>query len=249
LFDLSKPKPKPKLTAMMPELISKTEKSVHTKERILSASEQLVAKDGFDGVSLRDITAAAKVNLAAVHYHFGSKDGLIDALITRYIRPINLERLRLLDEIEAKHGEKPVPVEKVLEAFMRPLVDRLGVPGISAMLFFKMAGRCLSERGYRMPEALMHVYEQVGSRYVQALRRSLPGLPEETIYWRMHFVLGAVSHTLAHGEKVAIVSKGRASEEAPESVMRRLIAFSAAGLRAGVGESTAMDEKVATDLR
>lgn len=233
----------------MNTLVSKTEKSVNTKERILVASEELVARDGFDGVSLRDITAAAGVNLAAVHYHFGSKDGLVDALITRYIRPINLERLRLLDQIEAEFGERPVPVERVLEAFMRPLVDRLGIPGISAMLFFKMVGRCMSERGYRMPEALMPVYEQVGTRYVQALRRSLPEIPEEAIYWRMHFVLGAVAHTLAHGEKVSAVSKGRAGEATPESVMRRLIAFSAAGLRAGVGESSAMDEMVATDLR
>lgn len=234
---------------MMPELVSKTEKSVNTKERILAASEELVARDGFDGVSLRDITAAANVNLAAVHYHFGSKDGLVDALITRYIRPVNLERLRQLDEMEAKYGERPVPVEKILEAFMRPLIDRLGVPGISSMLFFKMAGRCMSERGYQMPEALMAVYEQVGTRYVQSLRRSLPEIPEETIYWRMHFVLGAVAHTLAHGEKVAVVSKGRSGEADPESVMRRLITFSAAGLRAGPGESTAMDERVATDLR
>ena len=233
----------------MNTLVSKTEKSVNTKEKILVASEELVARDGFDGVSLRDITAAAGVNLAAVHYHFGSKDGLVDALITRYIRPINLERLRLLDQIEAEFGERPVPVERVLEAFMRPLVDRLGIPGISAMLFFKMVGRCMSERGYRMPEALMPVYEQVGTRYVQALRRSLPEIPEETIYWRMHFVLGAVAHTLAHGEKVAAVSKGRSGDATPESVMRRLIVFSAAGLRAGVGESTAMDELVATDLR
>lgn len=233
----------------MNETVSKTEKSVNTKERILVAAEELVAHDGFDGVSLRDITAAARVNLAAVHYHFGSKDGLIDALITRYIRPINLERLRLLDEVESVYGERPVPVEKLLEAFMRPLLDRLGDSGISAMLFFKMVGRCMSERGYRLPDALMPVYEQIGVRFVQALRRSLPQISEDVLYWRMHFILGAVAHTLAHGEKVQVISKGRAADAEPERIMRRLIAFASAGLRTPIGEMSPMDELVATDLR
>jgi AcrR family transcriptional regulator len=233
----------------MNELVSKTEKSANTKERILVASEGLVGRDGFDGVSLRDITALAGVNLAAVHYHFGSKDGLIDALITRYVRPINLERLRLLDDVEAEYGERPVPVEVILEAFMRPLLDRLGIPGISALLFFKMVGRCMSERGYRLPDALMPVYEQIGVRYVQALRRSLPEISEDLLYWRMHFILGSVAHTLAHGEKVQMISKGRAADAEPARVMRRLIAFAAAGLRTPVSEASPMDELVATDLR
>ncbi len=220
-----------------------------TKERILLAAEELVAQEGFDRVSLRDITAAADVNLAAVHYHYGSKDGLIDALLTRYIRPINLDRLRLLEHAEAEFGEKPVPVERILEAFMRPMLDRLSHHGISAMLFFKMVGRCMSERSYRLPDALMPVFEQVAARYVQALRRTLPDVPEDVILWRMHFVFGSVAHTLAHAENLHKISLGRSGEVTPELVMKRLIAFTSAGLRAAVNEESGKDSVVATDLR
>lgn len=220
-----------------------------TKDRIIQAAEELVAREGFDRVSLRDITAAADVNLAAVHYHYGSKDGLIDALLTRYIRPINLDRLRLLEQAEAEFGEKPVPVERILEAFMRPMLDRLGEHGISAMLFFKMVGRCMSERSYRLPDELMPVFEQVAARYVQALRRTLPEIPEDVILWRMHFVFGSVAHTLAHSENLEKISKGRSGEVTPEQVMHRLISFTSAGLRAAVKGESGNDTVVATDLR
>src|ERR1700724_3073889 len=86
-----------------------------TKTRILNSAEKLFGKNGFDATSLRDITAEAQVNLAAVNYHFQSKDSLIDAIIERRILPINQRRLEMLDA--AGH---PPSVEQVVESFLSP---------------------------------------------------------------------------------------------------------------------------------
>ena len=75
-----------------------------TKERILETAERLFAEKGYGAVSLRSIIAAAEVNLAAVHYHFHSKEALLDAVLQRRIEPVNRERLALLEEYERAAG-------------------------------------------------------------------------------------------------------------------------------------------------
>src|SRR5258705_11177243 len=88
-----------------------------TKHRILDSAERLFAEYGFAGVSLRAIIADAKVNLAAIHYHYHSKEALFDAVILRRLEPINRERLELLDALE--RTGKPT-LEQILEAFFAP---------------------------------------------------------------------------------------------------------------------------------
>src|SRR5258706_565485 len=93
-----------------------------TKDRILDSAERLFAEHGFDGVSLRSIIAEAGVNLAAVHYHFHSKEALMDAVIGRRVGPLNQERLALLDKVEVEAGDEPAPLERILEALLIPTV-------------------------------------------------------------------------------------------------------------------------------
>src|SRR6516165_8302775 len=97
-----------------------------TKDRILDAAERLFARDGIEATSLRAITAEAGVNLAAVNYHFQSKDALLDAIIARRIAPLNQRRLEMLDRIEAEFPSGPLPLERVLDAFFRPMFESAG---------------------------------------------------------------------------------------------------------------------------
>src|SRR6266852_4816583 len=101
------------MTAMPPALPS------DTKTRILDAAEKLIGEKGFEATSLRDITAEAQVNLAAVNYHFQSKDSLIDAVIQRRIEPVNRRRIEMLDTA----GPDP-SVEQIIEAFLGPIIER-----------------------------------------------------------------------------------------------------------------------------
>ena len=96
-----------------------------TAERILDAAEELFADLGFDATSTRAITTRAGVNLAAVNYHYGSKDALIEAVFARRLVPLNRERLELLDRVEARAGAGGPAVESIVEAFVRPPMRKI----------------------------------------------------------------------------------------------------------------------------
>src|SRR5437867_413927 len=91
---------------------------IDTKQRILDSAERLFAQSGFAATSLRSIIADAKVNLAAIHYHYHSKEALFDAVILRRLEPINRERLELLDAYERSAADGKASLEQILEAFL-----------------------------------------------------------------------------------------------------------------------------------
>jgi len=95
-----------------------------TKERILDAAERLFADHGFPATSMRDITQEAGVNLAAVNYHFGSKEALMIAVLDRSTAPVNRARLEQLDALEAAAGDAPVETEQIVRAFLTPLFEK-----------------------------------------------------------------------------------------------------------------------------
>ena len=97
--------------------------AIDTKDRILDTAERLFADKGYPATSLRDITNEAGVNLAAVNYHFGSKEALLSAVLDRRIGPVNEKRLELLDAAEAQAGNQPLALETVL-----PRVPRAALP-------------------------------------------------------------------------------------------------------------------------
>src|SRR5262252_2657033 len=114
-----------------------------TKERILDTAERLFAERGYGATSLRSIIAAAKVNLAAVHYHFHSKQELLDAVLTRRIEPLNRERIALLDELERSAGDGAPPLEAILSALIEPPLRLSRDPSFAT--FVKLMGRIYAE--------------------------------------------------------------------------------------------------------
>ena len=141
-----------------------------TKDRILDAAERLFARDGFEATSLRAITAEARANLAAVNYHFQSKEALVQAVIGRRMGPVNQQRLSLLDAYEAEAGGDAVPLEKILDAFLRPVIE---IAGGHAKEFVPLVGRLYTEPGgfserlyqaaVRTPRAPVHSSVTAGS--------------------------------------------------------------------------------------
>jgi len=203
-----------------------------TRERILEAAEELFAEEGFDRVSVRHITSAGGVNLAAVNYHFGSREGLIDAVLERYINPINEERLRILDELEA--GGALPGLEQLVGAFVRPMVFRDESDEVARKIFFKMLGRCMSERSYRLPAGALELFQQTAVRFSRAFGVNLPGVPVGVIIWRMHFMVGAIIHSLLHAETLNHISGGLSGREDADNIYRRLVDYFVAGMRAEV---------------
>jgi len=205
---------------------------MNTKDRILDAAERLFSRDGIEATSLRGITTEAGVNLAAVNYHFQSKDALIRAVIARRVVPVNARRLALLDECERAAGNGPLPLEAVLDAFVRPVVE---IKMSHAREFTPLMGRMYTE-----PEFAERLYKDhmapVASRFIEAYQRALPDVDRVEVLWRMHFSMGALAHTMAAGHVLRLFSDGQCDPSDVEGTLRRLKAFMIAGLTAPATE-------------
>ena len=154
-----------------------------TRERILNAAERLFADRGFDGTSIRDVTTDAGVNLAAVHYHFGSKEDLLRAVLERVVRPCNAERIRLMDEAD----ENPAgpDVASLLRAFIRPEFELARELGPRGTCISRLVGRMFSEPNEVVHGIAMDLFSDVGGRFIMGLQRALPDLPAEEVLFRM----------------------------------------------------------------
>jgi len=202
--------------------------SEDTKTRILDAAELLLAERGFAAASLRAITAAAGVNLGAVNYHFRSKGDLIRAVFTRRLGPLNRERMEALDACEAVARGKPVPLEDLLHAFLVPILRR----GLAARSFLRLMGRMYTEPSPDIQQILGGEIAIIAQRFLREFSRTLPHLPAQDLYWRLHFIVGAMSLTLASGQLLKLVSGGLCDPEDPEEAGRMLKTFAGSGLRA-----------------
>ncbi len=202
-----------------------------TRDRILDTAERLFADGGTARASLRQITTGAGVNLAAVHYHFGSKQGLIQAVYDRYLGPVNDERLRLLDVYEQANPAEDTALEQLVEAFVGPVLRLKQEDPVAARSVRCMIGRIYSEGGKEMLPILRH-FEEVRSRFPAALRRALPHLDDAELMWRFNFLLGALLHTAGSGDLLTRMSGGLCDPADAEAAVRQLVDFTCAGLRA-----------------
>jgi AcrR family transcriptional regulator len=206
---------------------------MNTKDRILNAAERLFARQGIEATSLRAITTEADVNLAAVNYHFQSKDALVRAVMARRIVPVNQRRLELLDACEKAAGDGPLPLAGVLDAFVRPVVE---IYASHAREFSPLMGRLYTEPADFVEKMYKDHLEAVASRFIRAYERALPGLPRVELLWRLHFSIGALAHTMGAARILQILSSGECDPSDVEGTLRRLEAFMMAGLKAPVAE-------------
>lgn len=212
-----------------------------TKQRLLDAAEKLFADEGFHNTSLRAITGRAKVNLAAVNYHFGSKEALLDAVIERRLSPLNAVRRRNLEAVreEARAAGRRPEVQETLRAFIEPTL-RFRESGPGAEAFIALLGRILAEPDATLRELFIRRIKPLFLLLFQTLREALPGLDEKTLFWRLQFVLGAMGHTMCWAGRF-----GELPEELPapdcdaEALIRMLLDFITAGMEASC---TAADE-------
>jgi len=197
-----------------------------TQGKILDTAERLFGEHGYGGTSLRQIIAEAGVNLAAIHYHFGSKEELLEHLVERKARPVNEERLVLLDRYESEAGGAPVAVEDILKAFLEPPMLRVKQQPDFAKLMGRLYGEGL------MPGIAEKHFHTVVTRFTAAFSRALPHLSEQELAVRLQFMVGAMAHTMLFACR-QFSTKG-------DLLVRELVAFTIGGLRApaALGENT-----------
>jgi AcrR family transcriptional regulator len=204
-----------------------------TKDRILDAAESLFMEHGFEATSLRSITAAAAVNLAAVNYHFGSKEELFQAVLTRRLDPMNQRRLALLDRVERDTAATPLSCERIIVALFIPALELARDPELGGKNFLRLLGRAYADPAPFIRRFLSEQYAQMIARFKAAFGRALPHLPKKELSWRLHFIMGALSYTLAGTDALKLIAalKPRATAN-DEILLRRLAPFLLAGLKA-----------------
>jgi len=187
-----------------------------TQGKILDTAERLFGDQGYAGTSLRQIIAGAGVNLAAIHDH----------LVMRKAGPVNQERLALLERYQADAGAAPVPVEKLLKAFLEPPLLRVKENPDFAKLMGRLYGEGL------MPLIIEKHFRTVMSRFTAAFSRALPHLTEQEVALRLQFMAGAMAHTL--------MFDWRQFSTDINLLVRELVVFIIGGLRApaALGENT-----------
>jgi len=198
-----------------------------TKNQVFNAAERLFALNGFQNVSVRDITAAAGVNLASVNYHFGSKDALLFDIFGRRTAELNRDRARMLHEANDRHGGKP-PVREILTALFAPPLKWLA-PANDRRISLQFLIRARSEGTEKMREALRTDVSHL-RRFSDALIAALSDLPAEEVYWRVHFVLGMIhQNRFAELDRLNVLSEGLTHEEDVEALLKRMVDFAEAG--------------------
>ena len=206
-----------------------------TRTRILDAAEELFMQHGFEGTSMRLLTAKAGVNLAAVNYHFGSKHALIEAVFRRRLDPMNAARIAELDRLEANGT---LSQEAIIRAFVGPSLRLVEDAKGGGRNFTRLLGRTYTEPAKAIRALIGQMYAPTMERYKAALERALPQMPPEELVWRMHFMFGTLAYTLAATDTVQLIAGCKPEDRYDARLLEeRLTAFLAAGLTAPLKSS------------
>ena len=175
---------------------------------ILDAAENAIAELGFAGASLRHIVLEAQVNLATVYYYFGSKGGLMEAVLKRRFGPLRQEHLALLQQFEQAAGGRPLKVEKILEAMLLPPLRLMATASDKHHAVTRLIGRIVAEPNPETQEMVRSQRATVRAAFLKALQRSLPRAPVPALIWRLEFVWGALAFILCNPRRIEIETHG-----------------------------------------
>jgi AcrR family transcriptional regulator len=204
-----------------------------TQTRILDAAEELFMQHGFEGASMRMLTAQAGVNLAAVNYHFGSKDALIEAVFRRRLDAMNAERIAELERLEQDAAGKPLTPDAIIRAFIGASLRMIEDSRSGGRTFTRLLGRAYSEPAKAIRQLIGQMYAPAMERFKAAFVRALPELPKDELVWRLHFMFGTLAYTLAATDTVHLIAGAKPEDRHDARILEdRLAAFMSAGLLA-----------------
>ena len=194
-----------------------------TVTRLLDAAERLFGELGYDGVGMRLLADEARVNLGAATYHFGTKETLYVETFMRRFRPTNAERLELLKAAEAKAGGKPLRVEAIVDCMLRPPFES----GLKHPAFQRLLARNLLMPPPFIHPAIVREVEPSIRAFLEVLKRSLPGVPEDLIHLRTMFAMGSLLMFTMHANELP----GMNNPKLHEPLLREIIGYVTAGLK------------------
>jgi len=204
-----------------------------TVDRILDAAELLFAEKGFSETSLRMITSKAKVNLAAVNYHFGSKNALIQAVFSRFLSPLSRLMEQGLKENEWGEAGAPTPqLEDLIRLYTRSLLKIPTSHDNGVSIFMRLLGLAYTQSQGHLRKYLEEEYSRSFRLFMQFVKESTPGLTTKERFWRMQFTIGSVAFTMSSIQQLTeILDNSVDAKSDPEKVVNYLVPYVLAGLK------------------
>jgi len=211
--------------------MSTTEAAISTRDRILDAAEELFARNGYEGVSVRQIMSKAGADVSLAYYHFKSKRDLFDQVMLRRVEHLNDIRLRALEAVEERHPDDAPTVEEIIGAFTNPLLDLLANHHEEWKHYFQLIAQINNSPDWG-GELMTRYFDPLVRRFIEALRKALPECNDEDLYWSYHFLSGALTLTFAETGRIDNLSDGVCRSSDMASINERMPVFLAAGFRA-----------------
>lgn len=200
-----------------------------TKERILGVAERMIASRGLQQFSIRDISGEAGVNLAAINYHFGSKERLIAEVLARRVTVLNEERMAQLDRLEAGPGGRAIGVEAIMEVIINTMLHTDARERTHSTLTTKMLSRFFLEPDEEIARMLKPHFQPFKERVVKLFAQTLPHLKRDDIEWRSQQIFGLLGHHMLFAE---MRCRDLGKDLNIKKEQRRLLTFCCAAMKA-----------------
>ncbi|MDR2980617.1 MAG: TetR/AcrR family transcriptional regulator [Puniceicoccales bacterium] len=236
------------MKALLPNdtrLPSTTAQSNGTREHIIETAGALFAKHGRNNLSIRQITSVAEVNLAAINYHFGSKDGLFYTVCLHYLQKSNDRKIALLDAAEKASGDNPLTIEQILEAYIRPTVEMHMAKDPSDMLLTRLIVQEIQESDTQFFDLVCDALRPIMQRFLTALKKTFPECGEEDLSWGFLLVANISHQLMAETEKISRIFPSISSIEDTDALVRKVMAFGTAGVRTLTGCRNGSEKNIA----
>lgn len=214
---------------------SKASRSGDTSETILDVAEDLFSKHGFHGVTIREVAREAGVDTALLHYYFGTKKGLFDAVFLRRADVLNRDRMEALDRYEAELGER-MTAEGVIDAFIGPVLEWQAKGGPGWKHYCALVSQVNATPVWG-GETMTRYFDPVIRRMLALMQKVMPNAREQDLYWAYQFLSGALTLTMGETGRLDRLSEGLCRSGDLDTARRQMARFAAAGFRQVCGEA------------
>jgi AcrR family transcriptional regulator len=208
----------------------------NAKNRLLAAAEAVFAEKGFDAASVRDITARAKCNVAAVNYHFGSKENLYNDVFRRRLTVMREIRLKSIENVIAQKEPKP-SLEQLLHAFsvafLEPFFDKASGPLFMKLLIREMSDPRLQKQIFA-DEIVQPTLKSLGN----ALKTICPGLSDEKVILSIISLIGQLLQIMRISQFFDMKQLPGTKELTLDQMINHVVEFSVAGIRANINRTS-----------
>ena len=222
---------------MVQSSLSNRSNSLKTKKRLLSATEKLFASRGFAGVTMREVAHRAQTNIASAHYHFGSKEAMVMAMLKNIIEPINSNRLEYLNESKKLASHRPLTVKEIFRALILPICNEIAKSSTSQENLAQLVARSFTEPVKFIERLHKRFFSELSEIFIDELQKTYPKANQRDLYWNFHFAVSSMLGTLAQQRRLRDFSNGICDQNDISTMNNRLIQFISSGFEAGLNYS------------